>query len=248
MSIQALNWALNQDQISNSATRFVLLVLCNYADENGQCYPSRETIAKKTSLSVRSVQTHLNWLSENGFLTWKNQRMGSRQSVNVYQLQGEGFAPSGGVRVQMMTSQSANDGNSQGEPFAQYPKEENHHKNHIEIFEFWKATMSLNGSTKLTPKRKRNIQARLRDGYDIEQIQNAIRGCAISPFHSGQNETKTVYNDIELICRSGEKVEFFERIWRDSRPKEKSEEQVAHPATLPLDVQDGVANNQRADS
>lgn len=82
-----------------------------------------------------------------------------------------------------------------------------------QLFDFWKATMSLNGKTLLTPKRKRLISDRLREGYTIERIQNAIRGCAASAFHSGQNDTHTTYNDIELICRSGEKVEFFEQKW-----------------------------------
>ena len=87
MSIQALNWALTQDQIQNTGARFVLLVLCNYANEQGLCYPSRETIAKKTSTSVRSVQNHINWLAEHGYLTWTNERNDSnRQTPNVYQL------------------------------------------------------------------------------------------------------------------------------------------------------------------
>jgi len=80
-----------------------------------------------------------------------------------------------------------------------------------EIFAFWKTTMSLNGSTLLTPKRKQKIKQRLAEGYTIERIKNAIVGCSLSPFHNGQNDTRTKYNDIELICRSGEKVEFFEQ-------------------------------------
>jgi len=93
MSIQALNWALAQDQIKNTGTKFVLLILCNYADETGQCYPSRETIAKKTAMSVRSVQRHINWLAENGFLTWSNEfTKDNRQSANVYQLPGDKLA------------------------------------------------------------------------------------------------------------------------------------------------------------
>lgn len=92
MSIQALNWAMQQDQIKNSGTRFVLLILCNYANEAGQCYPSRETLAKKTSMTARSVQSHLNWLSENGYISWEHQRTGSQQSSNLYQIQSENFS------------------------------------------------------------------------------------------------------------------------------------------------------------
>lgn len=80
------------------------------------------------------------------------------------------------------------------------------------IFEFWKTTMALNGSTLLTTKRKQKIKQRLAEGYTIERIQDAIRGCASSPFHQGHNDQRIKYNDIELICRSGEKIEFFENI------------------------------------
>ena len=94
MSIQALNWALSQDQITNASARFVLLVLCNYADENGRCYPSRQTIARKTSMSVRSVQNQLNWLSDNGYLKWENQHNdGNQQSSNIYKIPSAKFAP-----------------------------------------------------------------------------------------------------------------------------------------------------------
>lgn len=79
-----------------------------------------------------------------------------------------------------------------------------------EIYDFWKQTMSLNGSTKLTSGRKSKIQARLREGYTIETLKNAVRGCAASPFHNGDNDRGKKYLDIELICRSGEKVESFE--------------------------------------
>ena len=71
----------------------MLLIICNYANESGQCYPSRETIAKKTSMSVRSVQSHINWLSDQGYLTWTNKRKkGNQQTPNVYQLPSAVFA------------------------------------------------------------------------------------------------------------------------------------------------------------
>lgn len=218
MSIQALNWALAQDQIENSATRFVLLILCNYANENGQCYPSRETIAKKTSLSIRTVQTHLNWLAENGYIKWEQQRIKDKQAPNVYQLirvtQSVNLAPS-------ITLQSANDDipecNSrhfQGATVALNTKEENQRRTKDkvrEIFEFWKTTMNLNGGTLLTPKREKVIKDRLGQGYTVARLKNAILGNHASAYHQGQNDSQTVYNDIELICRSGEKVEFFEQ-------------------------------------
>jgi hypothetical protein len=171
MSIQALNWALAQDQIENSATRFVLLILCNYADESGQCYPSREAIAKKTSLSVRSIQNHLNWLSTNGFITWINQRNGSRQSVNVYQVQGEPFALSDGSQSANGASQSANDDNSQGEPFAQYTslRDTSFKKNKKEIvfFEIPKENTDPSLWNEFLEMRRRSKKPLTQRGYDL---------------------------------------------------------------------------------
>jgi hypothetical protein len=99
-----------------------------------------------------------------------------------------------------------------------------------EIFEFWKSTMTLNQKTLLTPKRRKVIKDRIKQGYTIERIKNAIVGCSLSPFHNGQNDTNTKYNDIELICRSGEKVEFFEQKLNDKPPSLPQEELDARAA------------------
>jgi hypothetical protein len=52
-------------------------------------------------------------------------------------------------------------------------------------------------------------RGRLKEGYSAYQLCEAIDGCRRSLFHMGANEHQTVYDDIALICRSGEKVEFF---------------------------------------
>lgn len=78
-----------------------------------------------------------------------------------------------------------------------------------EIFEFWKQALKKTEGAKLTDKRSKKIKARLKDGYSAEQIKRAILGCSFSAFHRGENETSTVYDDLELICRDGAKLEFF---------------------------------------
>lgn len=83
-------------------------------------------------------------------------------------------------------------------------------KNVQEIFNHWVMTMGKRpGSTKLTPKRKRSISNRLKDGYTSDQIKSAIKNCSKDPFYMGQNDRGKSFNDIELICRSGEKLESF---------------------------------------
>lgn len=77
-----------------------------------------------------------------------------------------------------------------------------------EIFEFWKAEMN-HSRARLDQKRRRKIQDRLKDGYTPDDIKDAIRGCKQSPFHQGQNENGTKYDDICLICRDAEHIDRF---------------------------------------
>jgi hypothetical protein len=76
------------------------------------------------------------------------------------------------------------------------------------IFEFWK-TMLKHPKAKLDEKRKRLIRNRLQEGYTVEQLQAAITGCSQSPFHMGQNEHHTRFDDLSLILRDAHHVEQF---------------------------------------
>lgn len=78
-----------------------------------------------------------------------------------------------------------------------------------QIFTYWQEVMKKTSMAKLTERRRKSIQARLREGYSVDQIKQAINGCAQSPYHMGQNDSGTVYDDLTLICRSGDKLEQF---------------------------------------
>lgn len=78
-----------------------------------------------------------------------------------------------------------------------------------EVFEYWKQIMSKNESSKLTKERDRKVRDRLKEGYTVEQIKLAIDGCSQSPHNMGQNENRKVYDDLELICRTGSNLERF---------------------------------------
>lgn len=85
----------------------------------------------------------------------------------------------------------------------------------MEIFSYWCEVMNKSpGQTKLTSKRDRVIRARLKDGYSIQDIKTAIDNCRRDPFSMGANNRNKPFNDIELICRTGEKLESF----RDFNP------------------------------
>lgn len=76
------------------------------------------------------------------------------------------------------------------------------------VFEYWQ-TARGHEKAKLDEKRKRAIKARLKDGYSAEDLCRAVDGVAKSPHHMGQNDQRTVYDDIELICRTAVNVDKF---------------------------------------
>ena len=78
-----------------------------------------------------------------------------------------------------------------------------------QVFNHWVRVMGKTGQAKLTTKRKSCIEARLKEGYSTDDIKLAINGCAGSSYHMGQNDNGTIYDDLTLICRSGDKLENF---------------------------------------
>lgn len=82
-----------------------------------------------------------------------------------------------------------------------------------EVFSYWQMKMN-HPQAKLDAKRGKAISARLKDGYTVGEICEAVDGCLLSPHHMGQNDTRTVYDDIELICRDGTKVDRFIKLAR----------------------------------
>ncbi|WP_181708722.1 helix-turn-helix domain-containing protein [Chthonobacter rhizosphaerae] len=67
--------------------KLVLLALADCADDMGRCWPSQKKLAEKTSFVLRTVQSHLEWLTEQGFLQRKHRsnRSGYRTS-DEYQI------------------------------------------------------------------------------------------------------------------------------------------------------------------
>lgn len=82
-----------------------------------------------------------------------------------------------------------------------------HSEGVLRIFDHWR--QKLSPKAKLSPKRKRLILARLGDGYSPEDLCRAIDGCAVSPFHNGENPTGTKYHELTLILRDAEHVDAF---------------------------------------
>jgi hypothetical protein len=86
MSWQATAWAQRQST-GSSGRKALLLILANYADDQGICWPSQETLAKDTEQSVDTVQRQLRKLAELGLIeTMKRPQGRGRWPSRTYQL------------------------------------------------------------------------------------------------------------------------------------------------------------------
>lgn len=81
MSHQATTWAVAQ-KVGSPARKFVLMAICNYANDENEAWPSQKTIAKETEQSAKSVARHIEVLEEQGFFTRteRRRRDGGRSS------------------------------------------------------------------------------------------------------------------------------------------------------------------------
>ena len=88
----------------------------------------------------------------------------------------------------------------------------------MEIFNFWREVMKKGSSTKPIASRINAVKARLKDGYTIEEIKQAITNCSLSSFHMGPNG-KGKHNDLELICRAAKFENFRDNVGPGDKPQ-----------------------------
>ena len=81
MSVQAISWALSYP-VESSTEKAVLLVLANYADGDGECFPGQESIAQQAACSDRTVRRVLEAFEAKGLIARQERRRrdGSRTS------------------------------------------------------------------------------------------------------------------------------------------------------------------------
>lgn len=75
MSIEAVSWALNQNIVTDSPARFVLVGLANHSDTQNYAFPSVKKLSLYTGLSERCVQKKLRDLVEVGAISIGNQAL-----------------------------------------------------------------------------------------------------------------------------------------------------------------------------
>ena len=79
----------------------------------------------------------------------------------------------------------------------------------VQVFDHWRAVMKKSAGAKLKGRRLKAVEARLEDGYSVEDLCRAVDGCAVTPHNCGQNDRGERYDDLELICRDVSHVDRF---------------------------------------
>ena len=86
MSIKMILHAL-ETKVGSTASKMVLIKLCDQANDDGECWPSITSIARHCEMSRRSVINHLNKLADDGFIERSHRADKSgRTTSNTYRI------------------------------------------------------------------------------------------------------------------------------------------------------------------
>lgn len=91
-----------------------------------------------------------------------------------------------------------------------------------DVFMHWveiHAGNNTSGYPVLDETRGTAIEKMLKQGYSVDSLKLAIEGCALSPFHRGENKTGDIHNAISLIFKNSDQVEKFIDIAKKHYPK-----------------------------
>lgn len=224
---------------AKGSARLLLMVLATHADEvTLECFPGRDLLCQESAMSNRNVIRALKELETLGELTLSRGNGRGNQTtykLSIDTLKGDklsSFEPIKGdksvnkgcqIRQERVTELVVK-GDKSGFAYKEEPSltimepSENHHvlvavapvgsSPVLEVFTYWQTRLNHPRSD-LTGKRKSAISARLNQGFTVDEIKQAIDGCASSPYHMGQNDQGTVYDDLTLICRDDGKLQMF---------------------------------------
>ena len=202
--------------ISHGAVRLYAL-LARYADyTTGEAFPSRTTLASRLRITTDPIDRFIKELTSIGALEVVKRHNGSTWQSNLYILRR--LEPSrideASSRISEATPSSdiTARGSREIKALTRTIKQEliKQELSDVElVFERWLISTSKDPArTKLDTKRLKVIQWAL-SNYSLDDVLDAVNGWKKSAFHSGDNSQRKVYNDVTLILRNAERLEFF---------------------------------------
>ena len=199
----------------------VLLALADFAgghdDPYDYAYPSVPTLAKKTGLSPRTVQRCLRSLEDakvikrTGEHTWKPGKVTTQYCLTGAKTTGrqpdtpDSDDTTGATQCHPTLSNDNPAHDGPNGPSSSKPDDIDEKQIIGSLIDYWKARCQ-HPAAKATRDRRQKVAARLREGYTPDDIRTGIDGAAIGAY---VNDAGKRFDDIELICRSGSKLESF---------------------------------------
>lgn len=115
----------------------------------------------------------------------------------------------------------------------------------LAVFEVWRTELG-HPNAKPNPSRLAKIRARIRDGFSVLQLVQAIKNSKNDPFLMGDNPNGKRYDDLESLLRNGSKVEKLLELSAPLKPKPKP--QLRDPRNEALDLNADHDTRQRLEA
>lgn len=179
--------------------------LVRLAGKDDSCYPKIEVICEVTGVSKPTVIRSINKLIEQGLIS-KTRTKTTNHYVIEDHLQSKRRSLSGETQSQRQTpTESTSD--TPPLTIQRHNNKDTPDDDVDAVFNHWKKTLKHPRAT-LDKKRRDKIARTLKD-YSPDDIAKAVVGCSLSPYHMGDNDSGTKYDDLTLIIRDAEHIERF---------------------------------------
>lgn len=231
MSINVQNWVW-QNSETNGNDRLVLLAIADEADDDGSsAYPSMERLALKCRVNRATVMRTIRRLEEAGEIIVDRPEEYGRGRYNVYLVvmgrDGLSVAdcqplPKSRDTPKQRRERARNSAEGraqvQPDPLTLVPVDPESTATPLvdcsddvaTVFDAWREATNHQRAV-LDPKRRSKITNALKR-FGVDELIDAVRGWRHSPYHCGENDNGTVYNDLDLLLRDAKHVEQF-RDW-----------------------------------
>jgi len=221
-------WVL-VSKISHGAVRLYAL-LGRYADyETGEAFPSRKLLATRLDVSVATVDRMVKELVDIGALEVFKRCDNGIWLSNLYRIRRVPGSPTSDEGSPTSEDRGSPMREGRGSPTSDELTRTTTNENQLnekktrqpevqQVFDLWLAVTGKDRQrTKLDSKREARIVWALK-AYPLDDVLDAVQGWQKSQFHSGQNSDGKVWNDLTLLLRNAEKLEFFRDCQRRPTP------------------------------
>ena len=215
-------------EVSHGAVRLYALI-SRYADyATGEAFPSRATLGSRLRVSTDTVDRFIKELVGIGALTVIRRRDGVVWQSNLYIVRRTQESPQGsrtlaGTGLTGTTTPTRTDAPTPTRTDAELTRTNKQDPIEQEFFvsdvrlvynEWIECSGRQAKRTKLDDKRRERIEWAL-DNYSLHDVLDAVRGWQRSPWHCGHNESNKIYNDLTLLLRDCERLEYFRDCFRN---------------------------------